>query len=583
VSARALNRAVARGRKRALELEQRLELVLSPILQRAGDDAAAAFRDSATDFLTAAGSRELRRRDALAAVAFPAKDRRGLLSSLALTAAAPSGASTMVAVKPRADEAAALATPGGDPAEVLHVTLAYLGETEEADVQAVADALRAVAATHAPLAGEVGGLARFAENDEGAAPAVLLPDVPGLVELRVAVTEALVAAGVGFSRDHGFTPHLTITYFDPADPDPEGVPEAGLIGLPLHFDALVVARGDVPVEIPLVGAPPVTASAVLSDKGREIADVADSLDAAKPDYGDTAWHPETGTVRWVPADYTEYPAGYDEAEAAFLAVDGVERFEATDAEACLDAPESDGWEVVYGGDCAGLSAAGRKQPGQGDPPPRWAAPLPDEVLNVAALAAVLAAKSAPVREAFLKAVMSYALEQAGLSFDITNPFVAKMLAKTGEHIASIARTTQEDVMRVIAASYEAGLSIPDTAAAIRSAMAEASPARAQAIARTEMAGAVNGGSLAAAQIVAAAGGGVATKRWMTAATATSTSAATSWSTPATRTGRPRRSSTAGAPSRTAKAATAARTSPRRGSACAGCWPRYRRLTYQGGT
>jgi hypothetical protein len=61
-------------------------------------------------------------------------------------------------------------------------------------------------------------------------------------------------------------------------------------------------------------------------------------------YGATAWQPSTGTVCWIPADWSSN----DEVAAAeeeFLAVDGVERF-AAEAEAPLPSVD-DGWLIIY--------------------------------------------------------------------------------------------------------------------------------------------------------------------------------------------------------------------------------------------
>lgn len=409
-----LNASLDRGRKRADLLEPRLAKVLRPILSRAGHQAAAAFADHATSFLTAAGYRAA---DATRLAGMRKDAARGVLTSLTLTAAAPTSASAMVAVKPRPDEAQAIAAATGadDPPEVLHVTLAFLGEIDDSDIQAVVDALRPVAAAMAPLAGKVGGVGAFVTQD--GAPQIALPDVPGLVELRCAITDALVAADIDYGREHGFQPHITVGGAD----QPE-LPDPAVVGLPLHFDAIVVARDDIPVEIPLVGAPPLTAD--------------------------------------------------------------------------------------------GLTAAAKKD--KPTTPAQWAAPAPSELLSVAEIVALIRSRTDPVRLAFLEAVMTDALKAAGISFDITNPFVERILAQSGAQITNIAYTTQLYVMRIIREAYEQGLSIADTAAAIRTGMAEASITRATLIAQTELAGVVNGGSLAAVQIVASATGQGYWKRWLTA-------------------------------------------------------------------
>lgn len=142
--------------------------------------------------------------------------------------------------------------------------------------------------------------------------------------------------------------------------------------------------------------------------------------------------------------------------------------------------------------------------------------LPDELRGV----------TDPVRMAFVQAVMTPALEDAGLSWSLSNPLAADVISRAGQHIVGISQTTQDDVMNVISYAHDQGLSIPDTAKAIRSHMAEASNVRATMIARTEMAAAVNGASLAAAKIaLSSAGGGGpgsggGTKTWHTAPGAT---------------------------------------------------------------
>lgn len=384
-----LNATLKKAYKRADELEAELAAVVEPILARAGETAARQFADTTIDYLVAAG----RRHDALAAAAYTAD-------------------STMVALYPRPHEAEALALEGGEPADILHCTLCFMGQVPEEDLPGMLDVVRQVAGQHAPLVGTVGGVARFgvSPSSDGLAPAVLLPDVPGLVELRVHVTEALVAAGYDFSREHGYTPHLTLAYLDP-----EEAMEVGgyALGEPLHFDELVLTRGDVPTGIPLVGVRPMTAA-----------------------------------------------------------------------------------------------GEAKKNPG-------WAKPLPNEVVDVASLVATLTKKTSPVRLAVIETLVADALAAVGIEFDITNPFVAKVLAQSASQITHIAETTQLNVMRIISAAYDEGLSIPDTAKAIRIGMAEASPARATLIARTELAGAVNGGSLAAAQIYAEDSGTGLYKQWLT--------------------------------------------------------------------
>ena len=56
-------------------------------------------------------------------------------------------------------------------------------------------------------------------------------------------------------------------------------------------------------------------------------------------------------------------------------------------------------------------------------PPQWVAPGADELIDVAAFVRLLQEKTEPVRRAFIQRMMTDALEAAGLSWDVTNPFI----------------------------------------------------------------------------------------------------------------------------------------------------------------
>lgn len=387
------NAVLRKGEERARNLEEKLAAIVLPILEEAGEQAATRFRALAVDHLAA--SAQLQAADRARVKAMGVAAARRLVRSLALTAAIDvKSNSTMIAVKPRPDEAAALADADGYPPENLHVTLCSLGEID-GDLTEVVDALRPVAAAHPPLIGMVGGYGQFGMPD-GSSVGILLPDVPGLVELRCAVAESLYGAGIDYAREHGFEAHITVD----DEPEPGELEEMlPMSGQPLHFDDLLIVRGDTEIiPLPLVGVPALTAAA-----------------------GD--------------------------------------RY-------CLPAQ--------------------------------------------------LRTKTDPVRQEVIKTMMKASLEGVGLSFDVTNPLAARVLAQSASQITHISKTTQLDVMKVIHAAHDEGLSIDDTADAIRASMKEASPARARLIARTELAGAVNGGSLAATKIVANATGLAMFKQWMTA-------------------------------------------------------------------
>lgn len=621
------NAAVRKADKDSAELERALVEVLTPILEKAGEDAARAFTQHATKSVIASAAVRL------AGEYGPARARE-LLTGLELSAAAPAPNTTMIAVKPRPDEAAAVALPDGEPSEFLHVTLAVIG-AYDGPLEDLAALLRPVGANNAGLTGIVGGVGAFGDNGNGP-PIILLPSVPGLVELRVAITDALVDGEVAYYRNHGFVPHLTVAYGSPGGdeagsedaggpapvggqaargmsdlrPDavaavsdgeggrgaassasaglggseraapggmgrPSHVPgetlpqhgasggeagsgarapalaapgdlldprdavreerQAGMgrlpglrsgsyaavssedprIGFPLHFDSIWIVRGDTEaIEVPLVGPPPITASAyrALIAAPEEADPVVDRIREVAAEhqpesgtYGDTAWNSETATVFWNAADWSTNEE-VDAATEAFLGIEGVKVFD-SDAEVGMEPYTRDGWEVVWrSGDS--LTAA--------PDPPDWQPPYPNQVVDVEALAKQLRGKTDPVRQGAVASVMKDTLEGVGIDFDVTNPLTAKVLASAASQVTNIAETTQLNVMRSISVAYDQGLSIPSTAALIRSGMAEAAPWRATLIARTELAGAVNGGSLAAVQIVSKATGDTYLKVWMTA-------------------------------------------------------------------
>lgn len=644
------NRVLQAGVKRAEALEGRLARVLEPILAQAGVEAAANFEANARDWLTAAvGDPDVHfdddtvaLADALAALTNPWVNPQFAVATPGVTSL-----STMVALIPHQDEAAALEHQE-IPAHELHVTLCYLGEVE-GDLAPVVAAVAQAAASHAPMAGSVAGMAAFADNGNGN-PSIVLPSVPGLVELRVAVTQALAAQGIAYSRSYGYVPHMTVGYGEP-DSDYFTFPSVDCIGQPLSFDAVWVVRGDVERHrVALTGATPVTASGGfawerLSDDEvvrREIRRVAAEHHAsAAPDYGETYWDPAAREVLWISADWTTNDE-IDAAVAAFLEIDGVDQ-----VEVCAECGADDRYEKVYAGlrqtfgapgepgiadesptakhpggelpipaddpaamgptgqgyrtasseatSCATCSYYGpgtyyrcgrfdvfvdpgmvcnaydealvepiagqddwtdgdnmigrrlkesssgqrrdlhatsdrsgsgsRPATSNGDPSRTanlalaadagWSKPTPDELIDVDKLVKSLRGKTDPVRALVVESVMAASLANVGLEWDATNPFTAKVLAQSGSQIKDIAQTTQLNVMRIIKGAYEEGLTIPDTAKAIRVGMKDASSARATLIARTELAGAVNGGSVAATQIVSEATGVEFTKTWHT--------------------------------------------------------------------
>jgi 2'-5' RNA ligase len=120
-------------------------------------------------------------------------------------------------------EASAIAFPGGEPAEDLHVTLAYLGEAADLTTEqqrTLIGVTSEVAQRHRELEGHIGGVGRFSNGQE-TDPFWVGVDIPGLAELRADLVEALTIAGIplqGFAANKPYTPHITVAYI-PSEAD----------------------------------------------------------------------------------------------------------------------------------------------------------------------------------------------------------------------------------------------------------------------------------------------------------------------------------------------------------------------------
>jgi 2'-5' RNA ligase len=147
----------------------------------------------------------------------------------------------MVALYPPPEMADKLA--GGQPGDLspgdMHVTLAYLGTTDDVtpeQLNAAREAIASVANTQTPFSAQVQGVGTFhaPESDD---PHWYSVDAPGLAALRTQVVQALESVGVQPRTEHDFTPHMTVRY---GGERPE-LPEGG--GEPWDVHGLVLAAG----------------------------------------------------------------------------------------------------------------------------------------------------------------------------------------------------------------------------------------------------------------------------------------------------------------------------------------------------
>jgi peptidoglycan hydrolase-like protein with peptidoglycan-binding domain/2'-5' RNA ligase len=143
--------------------------------------------------------------------------------------------------------------PNALPSTDLHVTLAYLGDTTEVEDQgafvlACLEAMRETAELFDEVVGEVSGLGRFTQD--GGDVFYLSYDASGLEDLRHQLFESLDEADVEPARDHGFTPHMTLTTLL----DGEDLPFKRATPRAMAFDRLTLCFGDARIEVPLTGA-----------------------------------------------------------------------------------------------------------------------------------------------------------------------------------------------------------------------------------------------------------------------------------------------------------------------------------------
>lgn len=150
----------------------------------------------------------------------------------------------MVALVPGPEVAASIALAAAEmegvraePAEEVHLTLAYLGKAADIDRATFLAAVQGIAAVTGELLGVTSGWGTFENETENVLWASV--DVPGIDVMRSLVVEGLSAAGLPVATNHGFTPHMTAAYSD----DPIiSVPTTSVAGMPLHFTSLVAAH-----------------------------------------------------------------------------------------------------------------------------------------------------------------------------------------------------------------------------------------------------------------------------------------------------------------------------------------------------
>lgn len=185
-------------------------------------------------------------------------------SDRAFTEASQHFTGMMLALLPDIPTAEALAIPGGEAATDLHITLAYLGDSEDTtllhnparnadDRDVLLTVVNGIAARFQPLDGNIGGVGRFAASASSDMKdvCIALVDVPVLSELRARLCSTLEINGFAVAKNHGYTPHITLAYIDPT----AEMPVKSVPAYSLKFDTVWLCIGDERIPFDL-GTPP---------------------------------------------------------------------------------------------------------------------------------------------------------------------------------------------------------------------------------------------------------------------------------------------------------------------------------------
>jgi ppGpp synthetase/RelA/SpoT-type nucleotidyltranferase len=134
-------------------------------------------------------------------------------------------------------------------------------------------------------------------------------------------------------------------------------------------------------------------------------------------------------------------------------------------------------------------------------PADWTIPDPDELINAVKAAGELAGKTRAVREQIAETAVGGTLAAYGIQFNLKNPLIQNVLNQMGQHITQIVEAQRGVIMQSLSDAWNEGLSIGEAAKKMVRDSVIDSKARGELIARTELTGATNGGSLAAVRLV----------------------------------------------------------------------------------
>lgn len=148
-------------------------------------------------------------------------------------------------------------------------------------------------------------------------------------------------------------------------------------------------------------------------------------------------------------------------------------------------------------------------------PPAWEPPPLDSLIDVTKIKTELDKRSRKTRAKAAEDAVRPIMTAMGLSFSLQAPLVQDLISTAGRRAGALAIPGLEDAVRyAIQQAFEQGLGVPETAALIAEKTEGLAGYQSEMLARTDLIGMANGGSLIGAKAVWPEGGVV--KRWVNA-------------------------------------------------------------------
>ena len=157
--------------------------------------------------------------------------------------------------------------PKALPPSELHITLTSLGKAADLSTRQIMethDLMKLVSENHPPLTGHINGCGRFCNGDDDGDPFFIIPDLPALPNLREIAISSLKSGGIEGAKDHGFVPHITLTYLPHAEYNPFDILEK----TPITFSSISLVLADDRYDYPLTqGVSPLSYKALIEKIG----------------------------------------------------------------------------------------------------------------------------------------------------------------------------------------------------------------------------------------------------------------------------------------------------------------------------